>query len=377
MRELRTALRVVGILLAATLFASACSEKSPTDKAAASEDPVAESAIEELRPLLERPTEIGITEALDGAPAKDKTVYWIQCGAAACVALGDSLDDATSELGWKLIRIDAGLSPETVKNAWGEAARAVPAPDAVISSGFPREIFDAEIASLASRDIPVINLSVNDKAGDGLTAVIGGGDVRPARVGEIQATWVVGHRGSEANTVMVTVPAFPTHVPQAESFSKKYESLCPDCELGSLEMPAESMGTDLPQRLVAHLQANPEINTVVLAYGDMAIGVPSAVKAAGLDDRVDILTDTPDPTVAKYISEGDVVLAATGYPGDEMAWRAIDIVLRHMQGSDLTPSTEAPLPNWVLTADTIPSATETFPLVEDFREQYLELWGLA
>ena len=32
-------------------------------------------------------------------------------------------------------------------------------------------------------------------------------------------------------------------------------------------------------------------------------------------------------------------------------------------------------PNWILTADNLPSSTEFFPLVPDIVEQFTELWG--
>lgn len=371
-------LRLVVSLLLLAMVAAACSNADDGGSAAETpaDDPVAEAASAELAGLLERPTSIGVTEPLEGDVPADKTVYWIQCGVIACVSLGDAIEEATGALGWNLVRVEAGLSPETIKNAWGEAARAVPAPDAVLSSGFPREIFEEEIQSLAARDIPVVNLSVADTAGDGLTAVVGGADVRNVQAGEIQALWVLAEKGEAADTVVVQVPAFPTHAPQGEAFQAKYEELCPECPLDFLEVPAESIGTDLPERIVAYLQANQDVTSVVMSFGDMAIGVPSAVRDAGLHSRVTVVTDTPDPTVAQYIADDDVVTAATGYPGPEMAWRGVDIALRHMLGSDIAPSVDAELPSWVLTSDNIPDTENSFPLVEDYANQYKTLWGV-
>lgn len=371
-------LQVIVGLLAVALLAAACSEADSGGAAVETpaDDPVAERASEELAELLERPTSIGVTAPLDGSPPEDKVVYWIQCGVIACVSLGDEIEAAGEALGWEVVRVEAGLSPETVKNAWGEAARAMPAPDAVLSSGFSREIFEEELQSLAARDIPVINISVVDPPGDGLTAVIGGADVRNVRVGEIQALFVLAERGQKADTVVVMVPALPTHIPQADAFKAKYEELCPDCPLDFLEVPAESIGTDLPERTVAYLQANPDVTSVVMSFGDMAIGVPSAIRDAGLQNRVTVVTDTPDPTVAQYIADGDVVTAATGYPGPEMSWRGVDIAMRHMLGSDISPSADAELPSWVLTSENIPDTQNSFPLVEDYADQYLELWGI-
>lgn len=364
---------------AAGLLLASCSDADDTDTAtAAADDDVAAAANEIVESALERPTDVGISEPLEGdVPEAAGPVYWIECGAPACVALGDALAEATDALGWDLVRVNAGLSPETVKNAWGEAARANPAPVAVLGSGFPREVFESELQSLAQRDIPTFNLSVNDEAGDGLTAVIGAGQVRNVEVGRLQAAYLLSRRGAETNAVFVKIPAFPSHEPQHEGFRETFEDLCSDCALDQLELPAESMGTDLPQRLVAYLQANPDVNAVALAYGDMAVGVPTALRDAGLADRVIVVTDTPDPTVAQYIKDNNVVIAATGYPGPEMMWRAIDITLRHLNGEDISASAEAPLPQWIMTSETIPSTTDSFPLVEDYQAEFRKLWGLS
>lgn len=378
MNHRRARRALIGAMIASTLILSACSDADggSSSKSEAKADDVTAAAEERLSGVTSRPTDIGITEELPEAAPENKTVYWIQCGAIACVSLGDALDEATDALGWDLVRVEAGLSPETIKNAWGEAARAVPAPDAVLSSGFPREIFEEEIQSLAERDIPIVNLSVDDEAGDGLTAIVGSAEERNVAVGEIQAAWVLSRSGEDTNALFVQVPAFPTHVVQGEAFKKTFDELCSSCELEILDMPAESMGTDLPQRLVAHLQANPDIDQVVLAFGDMAVGVPTAIRDAGLADRINIVTDTPDPTVATYIDENDVVTAATGYPGPEMAWKGIDIAIRQMLGADISESVDAPLPAWVLTSDNIPDTAKAFPLVEDYADQFKSLWGL-
>lgn len=372
-RGLLAAFAVAGLVLAS------CSDADDTDSAAAAaDDDVAKAANAIVESALDRPTDVGISAPLDGAvPEVDGPVYWIERGAPACVALGDALKEATDTLGWDLVRVNAGLSPETVKNAWGEAARANPAPVAVLGSGFPREVFEDELQSLAKRDIPTFNLSVNDEAGNGLTAVIGAGQVRNVEVGRLQAAYLLSRRGAETNAVFVKIPAFPSHEPQHEGFRAAFEELCPDCGLDQLELPAESMGTDLPQRLVAYLQANPDVNAVAIAYGDMAVGVPTALRDAGLADRVVVVTDTPDPTVAQYIKDNNVVIAATGYPGPEMMWRAIDITLRYLNDQDISVSAEAPLPQWIMTSETIPSTTDSFPLVEDYQAEFRKLWGLS
>lgn len=370
----RSFLAIAAIMCA--LLVSACSSsenKTTTDK---SGDDVGTQSQALVADLIKRPMAIGPSDPLGDTPPAGKTVYWIECGAPACANLGDAIEAAAEVLDWKVVRVQAGLTPETIKNAWGEAARAEPAPDAVMSSGFPREIFEEELTSLADRGIPIVNISVTDEAGDGLTASIGTPDARNTRVGIAQAELALSYKGADTNAVFVKIPVFPTLEPQSESFKARFSELCADCPVDIVDMPAESMGSDLPDRLVAYLQRNSDVNTVVLGYGDLAIGVPDAIRSAGLDERVVVLTDTPDPTVAKYIADNDVVVAATGYPGPEMAWTGIDIIIRTMLDESIEQTASAELPMWVLTSENVPSTTGAFPLVEDYQEQFKSLWGV-
>lgn len=325
-----------------------------------------------------RPGKINVTAPLSKPISEKGTLYFVQCGAPACVDLGDHVDEVAKLIGWKSVRINAGLSPETIKNAWQQVVNENPvSPSGVIASGFPRSIFEPELAKLEARGIPVVNLSVNDKVGGGMTAVIGDGNVRNVKVGQLQAAWTIADSKGKANTVFVRVAGFPTQVPQSEAFAAEYKKLCPSCAQDLLDVPTESMGTTLPQLLASYLQSHPDVDHVVMSYGDMAIGVPAAIKGAGMKDRVRIITDTPNATVAKYISDDNIVVAATAYPGPEMIFTAADIILRSVSGEDIKPSKSAELPFWIMTSETIPSTTKSFPIVNGYKAQFEKLWGLS
>jgi len=368
--------------LTVVLVAAGCSSDSSDggSEGAGSDAPstalVAE-ADEIVSAATERPTAMNIDTKIQGSIPQDGTLYFVECGAPACAELGDKVDEVAKSVGWESIRIQAGLTPETIKDAWQQVVNSNPqSPAGVIASGFPKEIFASELATLEAEGIPVVNISVNDDVGDGLTAVLGHGDDRNTEVGRVQAAWVVADSEGTANTVFVRVAGFPTQVPQSEAFETEYARLCPDCEQDLLEVATESMGTTLPQDIAAYLQSNPDVDYVVLSYGDMAIGVPSALKDTGAADRVRAITDTPNPTVAQYIADDNVVVAATAYPGPEMVFSAADIIFRSNLDEEIETTVDAQLPLWLMTSETIPSTTESFPIVESYREDFEALWNL-
>lgn len=322
-----------------------------------------------------RPTAITVTDHYTAAlPPVDGTVYWVQCGVPACAVLGDYVEEAATAAGWGFSRISGGSTPESIKNAWVQAVNATPPPVAVIGSGYPRETFASELEQLEAMGIPAINISTNDVAGGGLVASLGSGEIRNVVVGKNQAAWTVVDGEGHPNTAFVYTPSYPSQPPLVQAFEDTYKDLCPSCEFTRFEVGIESIGTDLPQKVAAFLQQNPQVDHLAIGFGNMVNGLPTALDEAGMQGRVRIVTDTPDPVTATYMKDGQYVFAATAYPDREFAWQAIDVALRYNAGLDYDQSANAAPPQWVITPETLPSATETFPLVADYQEQFKALW---
>lgn len=353
--------------------ATATEQEEPDSDGSEAADDGIEEAEEIAADLRERPTSIGIDEPITGEIPEGLEVYFIQCGLPVCVEWGNYFEAATDALGWNLTRVNGGLAPEEVKGAWAQAARA--APDAVVGTGFPRSIFEEEIQQLEDAGAAVVLASVAEEAGDGILAVIAGAD-RYRQLGRYMAAYVLADTGRQTNAVHTYSQAFPVSVAEYEGFEEEFGRLCPECPLEEHIVPAESIGADLPTRVVSYLQSHTDVNYAVISFSDMMIGVPGAVADAGLDDRVKLLTQDINPIViAQHVVDGDVE-ATFGTPGQDVMWRIADVLARHAVGQALEPNLDAPFPFWAVTADTVPSTSETFPVVEDYQEQFKSLWGV-
>jgi ribose transport system substrate-binding protein len=331
----------------------------------------------QLAELLTRPTKITQTEPVTGDLPTDKSVIWIQCSVPACIALGQPFQEAMDALGWDLKIITHDGTPEGVKDAYAEAVR--DEPDAVVSSGYPRQMFDPEIAELAAKDIPVIQLTVTDPPGDGIVQVVNG-PARNAEIGRELAVFVAADSGGSGKALWAT-STFPILVPELEGiegrpgFAGTLEELCPDCSYESLEVPIDALATQAPQRIVSYLQANPDVTYVVGAFADIVTALPGALADAGLDDKVKIVVYSQNETISAALESGDIE-AVIGFAGPEDMWQIADTLVRHFM--DLPYEAEwDELPTWIITAETVPSTTEYYPLVADYQEQYKALWGLG
>jgi ribose transport system substrate-binding protein len=368
-------------LLSIALLSAACGSDSGGKKAgtgttapgaAAGSSTAIPEAKDIVAAALKRPTTIPVTKELGAAVAARKRVYWIQCSIPACTQLGHALEDAAKRLNWNLRIVDGGITPESIKAAWEIAAR--DRPDAVIASGFPRTIFEQELQTLAAAKIPVVNVDVTDKAGNGLTYVVQG-EAEFVANGALKAAWVLSEGGTKSNALLVTTSAFPVVAARGEGFKQEFKRLCPNCGLRVMQASPTDIGTTLPTKIVAELQANPDINFVELGVGDFATGLPSALAAAGLSGKVKIILSDINPALEQEIRSGGPIKATLMMEAVDMMWVATDVLLRSFAGQPIDASDGKPS-MWVVTKDNIGSFAEPYPIVADYQKQFATLWGL-
>ncbi len=370
-------------LMAATLAVAGCG--SSEEPAATSADPSAATSAAaagapaevraEVERLRARPTSIGIDVPLDGPPATGKQIAYLNCGVPACVALGKSLEQAAQQVGWKVKDIPQGLTPESVKAAWGQVARDTP--DAVVATGgFPTEIYADELATL-QKDGGVL-VSVADVAepqpDTGFIAAVAGAE-RAQAAGRRMADWAVAEADGRAHVQMINIPGFPIVQMQFDAFSARLKETCPDCTMTTYDAPLSSLGETLPGEIAQQLRKNPDANVLVLGSGDMAVGLPAALASAGISDPPPTITQGQTPEIAQVLASGGLA-AIYGQEVNEVMWRAVDALLRHFGDVAGRVGLQRLVAEWIVTADDLPTTAEPFPLVADYEAQYRALWGL-
>lgn len=318
-----------------------------------------------------RPTSIGITAPINGAIASGKVIAYVNCGLPACDQRYLDYTAAAERLGWKIQQYRTSGTSESVTAAWDKVV--ADRPDGVISVGKERTAFTPQLAKLKAAKIPVVSLSVTDKVGDGLTMVLG--DAQESRpIGEIMAAWATADGNGSANTLFVDLPGFDILKPLQEQFEESYASLCSGCVEESINIPATSIGKDVPERIVSYLRAHPKVDHVALAIGDLSVGLPAALQQAGLQDKVKIIAGTGNSQVYSYIA-GNKMEAVVAIHSREIGWATLDTFARYFAGESLSPDADASYPLWLVTKDNLVSPDSEFPLVADYQRQFAALWG--
>jgi ribose transport system substrate-binding protein len=372
----RTARRgglVAAGLCTAALLVAGCgdSDSGGGDGEATGNFPAAEEAIAKYE---KRPTSIGLETPVGKPIPKGKNITFVQCGVPACETERQLLEGATDVLDWNLKSIDAGTTPEEIKAAYQQAINEKP--DAVLSSGYPRALYEPELQTLKKMNIPVVQAFVGEEPGNGITGVVGGPAASELE-GKAMADFILTHAGSEDLTVgQVYVNGFETTVIVADALKKELEAQCPGCTTKDLVVPVSSIGADLPQRVASFLTSNPDVEWSAVGYADLLVGLPTALKGAGIENA-QLVTLNLNPAIAPYLAKGEFLQMGFNISFPEAYWREIDLLARYFTGQpyeeDMDDST---LPYWAVTADVLPSTTEEFPAVVDYEEQYKELWGV-
>ncbi|MFC8142885.1 sugar ABC transporter substrate-binding protein [Streptomyces paradoxus] len=367
-----TAILPVTALLALAACGTGATPAADTTQAGAPGSPGLTAARAALAKYSERPATISVTEPVGKAIPKGKKIDFILCGVQSCKDLADFFTEAAKELGWQVKQIATQGTPESVQAAYEQAVR--DKPDAVVASGFPRAVYAKQLAQLKAAGIPVIQSNADDVAGDGISLLKNG----PKDVGiqgEMLASWVVSNSGAKANTVYFDLPAYTILKPVKDSFAAKYEEWCTGCALDNIDVPITAVGKDMPDRVVSYLRSHPKVTHVVFSLGLLNVGVPAALKTAGITGK-HIVVNVGDAQNYQYIQSG-LTDGAMALNSHETAWLQADALARHFTGQSMTVGQKAALPNMLVTKDNLPSADGDFPIVEDYRQQFKALWGLS
>jgi ribose transport system substrate-binding protein len=218
--------------------------------------------------------------------------------------------------------------------------------------------------------------AVLDPTGDGLIAVLSGRQNYTDR-GKWMANWVVADTKGKANVLYFTTPDFPVVTPSLEGFKGEVKRLCPSCSVESYDVPTSSIGKKLPSDVVTAAQRNPEANYVVVPYGDMTIGVAQALSAAGLADRVKVVSANPALTNLENIKSGTAEVASVAEGNQMSGWMMVDAVARKLVGDKLPLEQYETLPpHQYLTADNIENPKQPYVGVPGYQQKFESLWKL-
>jgi ribose transport system substrate-binding protein len=318
-----------------------------------------------------RPTSIGITKPIGNPVPTGKKVAFISCGVAACEAQGDIIKQGAADLGWTATTIGTDGSPEQLQNAFETALRQ--GADAIVLNAVNRASVAKQLEKAKQEGVAFVTSSSVDKTGDGILANVAGTD-NSAKIGENIAAQIVADSNGKANTLYANISAFQILQSLGDQFKSSYAQYCPSCQYASLDIPITSIGKDAPDRIVSYLRSHPQVNYVVLSVSNaLGSGLPAALRAAGLGDKVKIVGQSGDSQTFQDLQAKNLN-SVVPYDYYTVDYLMLDALARHFAG---VPVQNALPPLWIVTPDNMPAqATQgLFPVVESYRDEFKKLWG--
>jgi ribose transport system substrate-binding protein len=318
-----------------------------------------------------RPTQITQAKPIDKPIPTGKKITFISCGVEACAVQGPILADGAKMLGWSVKQVGTDGSPEKVQNAFQAAIRG--GANAVIIDAADKDALAGPISAAKAKGVEVVTCCSLAQQGKDVLFNTGTPE-QNAPIGKMLAGKVVADSAGKANSLYVNVSAFAILAAVGQTFEQEYKRLCADCGFGKIDIPLTSLGKDAPDRIVSYLRSHPKVNYIVLSEsGSLGPGLPAALQAAGLADKVKIVGQGGNQQVYQDVGAGKIaaVTPSSLYGYD---YSMLDALARKWAG---VPVEQTSPEFWLMTKDNMPSSIggPAFPIVQDYKNQWAKLWG--
>jgi ribose transport system substrate-binding protein len=282
---------------------------------------------------------------------------------------------AASLLGWKYQHVPIGTEADASQKAFLLALQRKP--DAVHFSGTPSGQLQAQLTMAQQQGVIAISDSTTDTAQPPVISASLDSTAQVVTWGEMTGAYVVAQSKAPTTIAVFTISAYPILQVYTSSFRDTVMKYCPACHVNVVDQQITDLGTKTPQSVVSTVQRSPQTKWVIFSFGDLSLGVPAALQAAGLTQQVKVGGETPSPANLQALRNGTEAVW-TGFPTSILGWRVVDMLARHFAGDNLAPANSALLPTQLLTPGNIQQAKFDsggfYVGVADYQAQFKNLW---
>jgi ribose transport system substrate-binding protein len=324
------------------------------------------------------------------APAKDKNIWYISCGAASpsCLDKANEAKKAGALLGWNVTIADGALGDPAILDAavrTGIAAK----PDAIVQDGIGCSADAQSLKEAKDAGIPVLGLETLDCAdtgGENLFTIpwianateANNTDYRSA-FGKYAAQYLIAATGGKAKIIAnLGVESQPQEWLLTQAFNAEMAK-CSGCEIvETVNFDEKELVSNGPwiSAFQAALVKHPDATAIFMPWDFMAtsLGGQQAIAEAGLQNVVTVggIGDTDSATLIR-----DGKWTANGAVRDShfVAWSAIDTLNRHFNGQ---PSVAEGVGFTIIDKDhNLPAPGGLYATALDYQAAYQKAWAVS
>ena len=329
-----------------------------------------------IAPFTGRHAAFPVRVPLKSPPKPGFTVAFMDCDSPTCALFHQLLIPAAKTMGIKLVDVSTGLTASSVNSAYQSVAQQKP--NAIINGGEDPRLWLQALSTIKAAKIPVISTGIIDAGQYGLDTYPNNADSGPALFklnGKLQADWVYAHLGTKAKIDYAWINGVSFSPIILSAFQAEMKQLCPGCSVQTTSVPVADLGTRAPQDVVSALQSHPGVNALVASASPVLLGLPSALKAAGINNLTTV-GNGGVPVNFQYIKAGaQTVDLGADFPTS--VWGLLDQAARAAEGQPFSPAQKAGIvvEQFLAQKDIVPSDLKQgwtgFP---DFASMYARLW---
>jgi ribose transport system substrate-binding protein len=371
-------LTLPALMLCVTLALAACGSSKATSSAgtaaAGSTTGVKTAVIDSaLAPYTGHPSAFPVDQPLGKPLPHGAKFVYLSCSSPVCGLLGQLYEPAVKAIGGTMTIINGG---NTASSNQAAAASALALhPSAVLLAATTPSLFGNSLNKLEAAGVKVVGGWISDPQAHGITYSVGGPS-NQSHAGALMADWVITHNGAKANVVFYSTPELGYSPALQQGFQQEMAKQCTTCKVRIAQLSLATFGTTAPSTILHDLQAHSGTTTAVFASMDATIGLPAALKTAGLS--VTTFGFSPESELPQ-IASGQLT-GGLGFDLPVQAWTVVDAAARLVLGEKVPPQ-EANVPLEVLGKQQIISyPTKQWPLTHgwtgypSFPARFVKLW---
>lgn len=313
-------------------------------------------------------------EPISGTIPRNVSLGVLNCTFPVCVASTDpALAAAQQKLSWTVNQVRIPTTPEQYVSGWNKILQLNP--DAVLYAGaFPATLVASQLAKIAEKKIPTVVLSPNaaTSAAAGSNYAVAG-SAALAQSGRLMGDVIVSDADGGTKVAFITDPTLgATLKPVRAALSRVVSGA--GGSVADLEISLTGVGKDVPGQVVNYVRSHPDVKYLAFSLSDFATGVPQALQAAGVADKVKIVSRAPQATNLANIKDG-TEFASVGEEVSANGYRAVDDLIRLKMG--LTPPDPNPVGWHQIFVKSNVTQTSQVPATPGVPEAFYSAWHVS
>lgn len=313
------------------------------------------------------------TLQIPSKPPTGKSIVYIQTPDSGSILYADAIKSAAKYLHWTVNVIPTQPTAQAIQASMTLAVEKHPTA-VMTGAAFPMGTFPTQLAQLKKAGIAYIECCTSDPLGNGVTANLDPNSDFTKR-GVWLANWMVADSNGKANVAVYNLGTYPVLNLVASGISNRLKATCGGCAYATQNITVTSIGTTLPSQVVNYLRAHPSVNYVAFTFGDMTLGLATAMKAAGLSSKVKVVTQHASAADLQDVKSGAQAVNLPE-PDLQIGWYMVDAAIRFVEHAPMPNGAYEHIPTNFLTKANLKSVTAPYVSDPNYVSEFLKLWHL-